>query len=172
VVDRLVRQSGRIDVQVVMGDEAGPGSRQAAAPRQTPRTPRDYLESILVPVLITAAALLLQQRALATIDAAMLYLLGVVFVSSRHARGPSLVTSLLSIAFFDFFFVPPYFTFSVSDVRFVLTFGVMLAVALVMGTLTGRVRVRRCPPASGSGAPPLYAFSRDLAPRDSPRPGP
>ena len=70
----------------------------------------------------------------------MLYLLGVVFVASRRARGPSVAASVLSIALFDFFFVLPYYTFSVSDARYVLTFGVMLLVALVMGDLTGRVR--------------------------------
>jgi K+-sensing histidine kinase KdpD len=45
-----------------------------------------------------------RRTGLATIDAAMLYLLGVVFVSARHSRGPSLVTSVVTIAFFDFFF--------------------------------------------------------------------
>src|SRR5207342_2087537 len=122
MVDRLVRQSGRIDVQVVTGDEAGPQPRTTSPTRAAPRAPRAYIESALVPASITVGALLVRSSGLATIDAAMLYLLGVVIVSSRHPRAPSLVTSVLSIVLFDFFFVPPYYTFSVSDVSFVLTF--------------------------------------------------
>jgi len=164
MVDRLVRKSGGIDVQVVTGEDVAPGTRPPKPPPPTPVVPREYLESVLVPALITAAALFVRQTGLATIDAAMLYLLGVVFVSARHSRGPSLVTSVVSIAFFDFFFVPPYFTFSVSDVRFVLTFGVMLAVALVMGTLTGRIRSQALSARERERrTATLYAFSRDLA---------
>ena len=52
---------------------------------------------------------------LTTTDAAMLYLLGVVVAASRYRQGPAALTSVLSIAFFDFAFVPPYYTFSVGD---------------------------------------------------------
>ena len=50
------------------------------------------------------------------------------------------MASLLSIAAFDFVFVPPYYTFNVHDSAYFLTFGVMLAVALSMGQLTARIR--------------------------------
>lgn len=165
MVDRLVRTSGGIDVQVVTGDEPAPGPRRAPPPAETTRwVPRDWLESVLVPAAITTAALLVPRGSLATIDAAMLYLVGVVFVSARHARGPSVLTSVVSIACFDFFFVPPYFTFAVGDVRYTLTFGVMLAVALVMGTLTGRIRGQaQSARERERRTATLYAFSRDLA---------
>ena len=48
----------------------------------------------------------------------MAYLLGIVVVATRHGRGPSLLAAVLSVAAFDFCFVPPYFTFAVSDVRY------------------------------------------------------
>ncbi|APV50070.1 hypothetical protein BWI17_10460 [Betaproteobacteria bacterium GR16-43] len=74
------------------------------------------------------------------VNVAMVYLLAVVFVSMRHARGPAIATSILCVAAFDFFFVPPYGTFSVDDVQYLLTFAIMLAVALVISGLAGRVR--------------------------------
>jgi two-component system sensor histidine kinase KdpD len=101
---------------------------------------------------------------LAIIDQAMVYLLGVVIVGSRFRQGPALAASLLSIALFDVFSVPPYFTFAVTDARYVLTFGVMLVIALVMGRLTTRVRgqaeaAREREERTGA----LYAMTRELA---------
>jgi two-component system sensor histidine kinase KdpD len=60
--------------------------------------------------------------------------------------------------------VPPYYTFSVSDVRYVLTFGVMLLVALVMGNLTGRIRSQAVAAREREQrTTTLYGLSRDLA---------
>ncbi len=70
----------------------------------------------------------------------MLFLLGVVFVGFRLGRGPAVLAAVLSVASFDFFFVPPRFTFAVSDVQYLLTFAVMLVVALVTGHLTAALR--------------------------------
>jgi two-component system sensor histidine kinase KdpD len=70
----------------------------------------------------------------------MLLLLAVVVVAYRHRRGPAVLASLLSIAAFDFWFVPPYHTFAVHDTAYLLTFGVMLLVALIMSQLTARIR--------------------------------
>ena len=69
----------------------------------------------------------------------MVLLLGVVVVSARYRRGPALLASLLSIAAFDFLFVPPYYTFDVHDGAYLLTFAVMLVVALTMSRLTGQI---------------------------------
>jgi two-component system sensor histidine kinase KdpD len=72
----------------------------------------------------------------------MIYLLGVTITSALWGRRQALACSLLSVAAFDFFFVPPFFTFAVSDTQFLITFAVMLAVALVISTLATRLRER------------------------------
>ena len=118
---------------------------------------------MLVP---TAVGLLLRKLGwtVPVIDAAMLYLLAVVVVSSRYRQGPSLAAALAGIASFDFFFVHPYYTLSVSDVRYLLTFVVMLVVALVMGNLTGRIRSQaEAAREREQRTTTLYALSRDLA---------
>jgi two-component system sensor histidine kinase KdpD len=98
------------------------------------------------------------------IDASMLYLLAVVVASARFRRGPALAASLVGIASFDYFFVHPFYTFSVTDVRYVLTFGVMLLVALVMGNLTGRIRNQaEAAREREQRTSALYALSRELA---------
>jgi two-component system sensor histidine kinase KdpD len=73
-------------------------------------------------------------------DVAMVLLLADVFVASRYRTGPALVVAFASIAVFDFVFVPPYYTFSVQEKSYFITFGVMLVVALTMSRLTGRIR--------------------------------
>ena len=72
----------------------------------------------------------------------MTYLLAVVVIATRHGRGPSVVASVMSVAAFDFFFVPPYLTFAVADTQYLLTFAVMLVVGLVISGLTVRIRLQ------------------------------
>ncbi|MGH8511369.1 MAG: DUF4118 domain-containing protein [Gammaproteobacteria bacterium] len=98
-----------------------------------------YVYAALICAGITAAATpLLFHFDLANI--VMLFLLGVVFVGFRFGRGPAVLAAVLNVASFDFFFVPPRFTFAVSDVQYLLTFAVMLIVGLVIGHLTAGLR--------------------------------
>jgi K+-sensing histidine kinase KdpD len=73
-------------------------------------------------------------------DVAMLYLLIIMMVAAWWGRGPSLLAATLSVAAYDFFFVPPRFTFAVSDVRHVATFITMFVVGVIISNLTLRVR--------------------------------
>ena len=70
----------------------------------------------------------------------MVYLLGIVLVSSRYGSGPSIMASVLAVLAFDFFLVPPHFTLAVSDLQYLVTFGVMLFVAVTISSLTVRNR--------------------------------
>jgi two-component system sensor histidine kinase KdpD len=94
----------------------------------------------------------------------MTYLLAIIGVATRCGRGPSVAASVLSVAAFDFFFVPPHFTFAVADTQYLLTFAVMLLVALVISGLT--LRIRRQAEAARlreQRTAALYAMSRELA---------
>jgi two-component system sensor histidine kinase KdpD len=126
-------------------------------------TARQYLGAAGAVGLTTAVGFTLRSS-LNPIDIAMLYLLAVVAVSATARRGPALLATLLGIAAFDFVFVPPYYTFDVHDTSYFLTFGVMLAVALVMSGLTGRIR-EQAEEARERAArtTALYALDRDLA---------
>ncbi len=94
----------------------------------------------------------------------MVYLLGVTATGLRFGRGPSVLSAVLNVAAFDFFFVPPRFTFAVSDVQYVVTFGVMLTIALVIATLMANVRQQtRVAGARERRTALLYRMSRELA---------
>ena len=80
------------------------------------------------------------------------------------ADGPSIAASIVNVAAFDFFFVPPYFSFAVSDIEYVLTFGVMLIVAILISSLAAKARLQaEAARYLERRTSVLYAMSRELA---------
>ncbi|MGH8856215.1 MAG: DUF4118 domain-containing protein, partial [Telluria sp.] len=95
---------------------------------------------------------------------AMLFLLVVVLVAVRLGRGASVVATCVSVACFDFFFVQPRFSFAVSDLQYLVTFGVMLAVGLITGHLTAGLRFQaRVAAHRERRSRALYEFARELS---------
>jgi two-component system sensor histidine kinase KdpD len=162
VVSELVHQSGEIDIYVITG-EAGEG--QPLVRRSLRRTSdlSGYAWAAAAVAAATAVAWLMFPT-FAAANLIMMYLIAVIAVAIRCGRGPSVLASLLSVAAFDFFFVPPYFTFAVSDAQYLLTFGVMLIVALVISNLAVRIRTQaELARYRERRTGVLYAMSRDLA---------
>ncbi len=163
LLDALVRRSGAIEVLAMAGEE---DADQPRTPLARPSTWGEYAAAAAATLVPTAIGLAVRTAGmeLATIDAAMLYLLAVVVVGSRYRQGPAFLASLLSIALFDFCFVPPYYTFSVGDASYGLTFAVMLLVAIVMSGLTARIRAQsEASRERERRTATLYAMSRDLS---------
>ena len=162
IVDTLVQGSGEIDVYVISGDrdDSRPMPPRAWQP-QTEWTP--YVAA-LVAVSISTAIAWAMFPYFAVSNLIMVYLLGVIIVATRYGRGGSLLATILSVAAFDFFFVPPYFTFAVSDTQYIITFAVMLVVALVISGLAVRIRAQaESARERARRMAALYAMSRELA---------
>jgi two-component system sensor histidine kinase KdpD len=89
---------------------------------------------------VTALSLLLAlgvwYAGMAEANVVMMFLLGVVFVSVRYGRGPGIAASMLAAILYDFLFVEPYYSFRIKDTEYLITFAVILVVALVISTLT------------------------------------
>jgi two-component system sensor histidine kinase KdpD len=160
LVDEIVRGSGEIDVFVLSGDagEAAPGGRPARAPHRL----RRYASAALA----VAAASLVSWPMLGRFDnlnLVMVYLLAVVFVATRYGRGPSIAAAFASVALFDFLYVPPHFTFAVSDTQYLVTFAVMLVVGILVSTLAARARdAAELALQRERRTQALYALSREL----------
>jgi two-component system sensor histidine kinase KdpD len=138
VVDDLVRDSADVDVYVIRGlpEDAGVVER----PPIRPTSPlRSYLAAVAATAVATGIGRLMLP-AFAPVNIAMVYLLMIVTVAAVLGRGPSIVASFLGVAAFDFFCIPPYLTFRVGDTEYLLTFLVLLSVALVISTLAVRLR--------------------------------
>ncbi len=137
-VDELIRRAEGIDILVTRGEPEAESRPRSPRPEQPARV-SEYGWTLGALAATTGLSWGLWPI-LDRLDVAMLYVLCILLVASRFSRGPALLASLGSVAAFDFFFVPPYFTFAVSDVRYVVTFGVLLATGLLVSTLTLRVR--------------------------------
>ena len=70
-----------------------------------------------------------------TANLVMTYLLANVLIAVRYGQGPSILSAVLSVALFDFFFVPPFLTFAVADAKYSVTFLIMFVVTLLTGRL-------------------------------------
>ncbi|MCA7998407.1 DUF4118 domain-containing protein [Burkholderia metallica] len=172
--EQLAERAGDVDLMLIRAtasDEARAAPldarardwRNAFAQFGTHRSPpRHYVYAAAICAAITVLASLVSER-LDLTNLVMLYLLGVVFSAVRLGRGPGVLQSFLSVAAFDYFFVPPRMSFSVSDTQYLLTFFGMLLTSLVISHLTSTLtrqasvaqrRERR------TGA--IYAMAREL----------
>lgn len=98
---------------------------------------------VLVGLLVSASATVISWTLLGRqylADVVMVYLLGTVLIALRYGYGPSVITTILSVLCFNFFFIPPYYTFVVEDPRNLVTFAVMFLVAVVISGLTKRAQ--------------------------------
>lgn len=162
LVNRLVRESGDIEVNFIAGDEA-------PAPAMVRPGPTAYrlnrfgvgLAGLLV---ATATGLgVLARSVVAQADLVMVFLLIIMLIAFRYGRTPSLVAAGLSVAAYDFFFVPPFYTFRVESAPHILTFLTMFGVGIVISSLTSRLRGQeRGARLRETRTSALYALSREL----------
>lgn len=115
-------------------------------------------------VAVSTLATLSLRPYLVPTNLAVVYLLGVVAVATRCTRRVSVVTSFVSVAAFDFFCVPPYLTFRIADSEYLITFGGMLVVALVISAQTARIRAHAANAVEREArTETLYRLSRRVA---------
>jgi len=160
-VDRLIRTGSPIDVYVISTVE-----------QSTPRLPRSphprwrwagYAAAVFAVAAASLIAAVLRHLLIEPANQVMVFLLAVVLVATRYGQGPSVLASVLSVACFDFFFVPPHLSFAVADTQYLLTFATLLTVAVVLSRLTARVRTQaqRASERERHTAA-LYTMSREL----------
>jgi two-component system sensor histidine kinase KdpD len=162
VLNDLIRKSGSVDVYVISGDESQSKSPALVAEKRLWRW-ADYAQALLLVLVCTLIAAAMYPF-FAPANLIMLYLVGIVIVSSRNGRGPSIMASILSVLAFDFFYIPPHLTFAVSDTQYIVTFAVMLLVGLTISSMT--VRIRRQAESAREReqrSSRLYEMSRDFA---------
>jgi two-component system, OmpR family, sensor histidine kinase KdpD len=117
-------------------------------------------------LLISAAATLLAKLLsplFADTNVVMIFLLGAALSGLKLGRGPAVLTTVVNVACFNFFFVHPTYTFAVADAQYLVTFAVMLIVALIIATLMASVRQQtRVAGARERRTALLYGMSREL----------
>lgn len=134
LADEMVRSSGEIDVYIMTG-EPGEVKSSKIIPSKKSVPWKIYGISMGIITLATIIDFLLYPFA-ATTNLVMVYLLGVTFISLFGQIGPSILASVLSVLAYDFFFIPPFYSFAVTDIQYFFTLIVMLLVAQVISQLT------------------------------------
>src|ERR1700761_6833811 len=148
------------------------GAREAPQAREPPDAEPDsrgktkrlrYLWAALICVGVTLLWIPLMEH-FDRANIVAIFILAVVLVGVRFGRGPAALAAILSVLSFDYFFVPPRFSFAVSDVQYLLTFCIMLAVGLITGQLTAGLRFQaRVASHREERAGSLYEIARDLS---------
>jgi two-component system sensor histidine kinase KdpD len=167
VVHDLVRRSGNITVNVIAGEELPPSppgapSVQTAA-RIEPFNPRPYLMALVITGIGLAAAEPIQPWfGVENVD--LVFITAVVAVAVRYGLWPSLLASVVASLCYNFFFLPPIYTFTITDPTNIAAFFFFMLVAVLVSNVAARVRVQ-ADTAIGRvrGTEQLYAFSRKLA---------
>ena len=161
LVDDLMRDSGDIEIHALRPQADSSPQTRWHQPAKLPV--KDNVAAAAIVAACTVVSVLLRDQ-LAPANLAMIFLLGVVAVAMFARRRTAFLTSILSVAAFDFFCVPPYFTFAVSDYEYVVTFAAMLTVALIISGLTVKMRDQAAHAVDReSRTQALYQFTRELA---------
>ncbi len=161
LADQLIRRSENIDVHVVSGGETMRRSTKQI------RTFFGNWQGFLKGLGLVALATLLGKLApefFAEANLIMVYLICVLATAFFWGFGPSVLISVVSVLLFDFLFISPFFTFTVYDTKYILTFVVLLLVGLSISYLMRRIRQQtEAATRRERQTATLYALARDLA---------
>lgn len=162
LVDDLLEKSGDIEVDVIRG-EPDPIRPRPTSTNKSPVNFGPYIKAAAIIVACGGLGELCIRLALAEANIAMIFLLGVVIVATRFGRGPSIFASVFAVIAFDFFFITPRFSLAVSDAQYVITFAIMVAIALLISALTARIREQlRVSQAQERRTAALYRLTKQL----------
>lgn len=162
---RLTRESGNIDLHVVRAEKT-----ESTVKRHSrwwlPTRPRwkHYLVAIAAVAAVALLSVLIDPKFSAPRVPGMFFLLAVVLLALFLGRGPVLVAGALSALVWDYFFLPPRFTFIIERTEDAILFGLYFVVAIVLGQLVARIRAQESAERHREErATALYQLSRELA---------
>src|SRR3982074_3302785 len=167
VVHDLVRRAGNISVNVIAGEELAaepvPKKTVRTAERPEPFDPRPYLMALAMVAIGLGAGEVIQPL-FGTENVDLVFLTAVVVVAVRFGLLPSILASAAASLCYNFFFLPPVYTFTITDPTNVAAFFFFMLIAVLVSNVAARVRTQAV---SAIGrvrtTESLYAFSRKLA---------
>ncbi len=166
VTHRLIRHAGTISVHVISPPapiESGERQAVPAVSTSTRVEPRDYAESVAM-VAVALGIGLLFRHVVGVANIALVFLTAILAASTFYGVGPGLFACLVSVLAYNFFFLPPLYTFTITDPENVTNLFFFALAAVVVSNLTARVRAQALV-ARGRAkmTEDLYQFSRKLA---------
>jgi len=162
-LNRLIRESGLVDIHVVRAE----GQEAPVRPRQAPQfeilDTRGYAVAAAVVAAVTLLNLILQPW-IGYLPVSLVYLVSVIVLGLSVGRGPTLAAATLTALLWNFFFTEPRYTFRIGSAADTAMFLTYFAVALAMGHLTARLRAQQeAERRREQRATALYLLTRELA---------
>jgi two-component system, OmpR family, sensor histidine kinase KdpD len=167
VVHDLVRRSGNISVHVISGDtvagEPIPKKSVRAAEGDNAFNPTPYVAALAAVAAAVGFSTLIQTWVGVT-NVDLVFLAAIVAVAVRFGLLPSLLASVVSSLAYNFFFLPPVYTFTITDPNNFVAFGFFILVAIIVSSVAARSRMQALAVMDRARATEsLYSFSRKLA---------
>ncbi len=163
MAQRVIARAGTIHVHV-LAEEPTSGK---AAPEATSRlalAPLSAWGGSVLSVAVALAVAMLLRQVLGVTSVALVFLMGVLASAVACGLAGSLLACLLSVLAYNFFFLPPLYTFTIADPENIVTLLVFTIVAVVASNLTARMRAQTVTARSrAKTTEELYQFSRKLA---------
>jgi two-component system sensor histidine kinase KdpD len=165
IANTLMRNAGEISVHMISGTEA---AEQKAAPAPAgPVSARFALRPYLLSATYVACAVglgILLDQILFVQNIALVFLLAILTSAVTTGFWPAVFACILSALAFNFFFLPPVHTLTISDPESVIALGFFLIVGITASNLTARVqRQAEAAQARARTTADLNLFSRKLA---------
>ncbi|MGL4557343.1 MAG: DUF4118 domain-containing protein, partial [Afipia sp.] len=167
VVHDLVRRAGNISIHVIAGDKLDPetfaGKGVRTAERAEAADPLPYVVALsLVALALGISKVIFPFLGIENVD--LVFLTVVVVVAVRYGLFPSLVASFVASLCYNFFFLPPVYTFTITDPTNIAAFFFFMLIAMIVSNVAARVRTQAVM-ATGRARTTeyLYSFSRKLA---------
>jgi len=165
---RILSRAAGLNVHVV-GEE--PETKRTQQHHATPSTPAhkarltaDASAAAVVAVAVALGLAELTHAVLGTSSTSLIFLISVLATAVSYGLWASLFACLLSVLAYNFFFLPPLYTFTINDPENVVTLVVFAVVAVVGSNLAARVRAQALSARTRARTTEeLYQFSRKLA---------
>jgi two-component system, OmpR family, sensor histidine kinase KdpD len=166
VVHDLVRRAGNISIHVIAGEDLAEQSSSravAAVDSSQPFDPLPYVVALVAVAVALGVSLILQPLfGIENVD--LIFLTAIVGIAVRYGLWPSLAASVAASLCYNFFFMPPLHTFTITDPTNVAAFVLFAVLGIVVSNLAGRGRTRTVTALQRvRSIESLYAFSRKLA---------
>jgi two-component system sensor histidine kinase KdpD len=167
VVHELVRSSGNISVHVIAGEHAG----GEPIPKKTVRTAEEVRSFDAIPYLVSIVAVAIAlgideliKPIVGVENVDLVFMTAIVAIAVRYGLLPSLFASVIASLCYNFFFLPPIFTFTITDPTNVAAFLIFIVMAVLVSNVAARVRTQAMAAIERARTTEaLYAFSRKLA---------
>jgi two-component system, OmpR family, sensor histidine kinase KdpD len=168
VVRDLLRCCGNISVHVIAGEELDketiPKKTVRTAEKAAPFDARPYVIAIIVIAAALGVGMVVQSWFGGIENVDLVFLTAVVGIAVRYGLWPSLFASIIASLCYNFFFMPPVYTFTITDPTNVAAFFFFIAIAVVVSNVAARVRTLAVTAmARARTTESLYAFSRKLS---------